>query len=204
MLVRARKSKNQMEATDQVSTHVSESVGSILVRRGTSIMNTSSTRTHSFGMLKSHTYAEFSHREHSRYQPNLQFLARYRRYQLNLQLLPMYAVCSVSTVNVTVPAGYVIPAPLAILIQRSELGDRRLNVYLIGGTGMSRSCLCVILFVLFCGVFLGYHSQARPLVNMLVRTDDPPFLCLLTLITICFTCCQHEPMLSVGNEDRSI
>ena len=116
-----------------------------------------------------------------------QILPRYRRYQLNLQLLPMYAVCSVSTVNVTVPAGYVIAAPLAILIQRSELGDRRLNVYLIGGTGISRSCLCVILFVLFCGVFLGYHSQARPLVNMLVRTDDPPFLCLLTLITTCFT-----------------
>jgi len=148
---------------------------------------------------------KFSHREHSRYQPDLQLLPRYRRYQLNLQLLPMYAVCSVSTV--TVPAGYVIPAPLAILIQRSESGERRFNVYSLRGTGRSRSCLCVILFVLFCGVFLGYHCQAQPSVNLLVRIDDPPFLRLFTLLELCILrdvstrrdfcpCCQL--MMSMG------
>ena len=123
------KVENQMEATDQVSTPISESVGLIFVDLG-NIDHEHLINTYSLclDMLRSHTYAEFSHREHSRYQPNLQLLPRYRRYQLNLQLLPMYAVCSVSTVNVTVPAGYVIAAPLAILIQRSELGDRRLNV----------------------------------------------------------------------------
>jgi hypothetical protein len=148
-------------------------------------------------MLKSHTHAEISHREHSRYQLtdlfrdtigiNLQLLPRYARYQL-----PSRLYISDSTPVLVASVAPTISVRRQALRQRYKVGDRRLDVCSMKGEVPEvQDLVCMIPFVLLVAS-LGYHYQARSC----MRNDYPLFLCLFCVSWVKnVTLCQAEPRL---------
>lgn len=105
---------HQLEATDQISTYMYIS-GSVDIGQWWDTDHENLINTYSLHMLKSHTHAETSHREHSRYQLSLRCCRdiRYLTWHtisrdilgINLQHLPRYSI-----LGINIRTGYSVPA----------------------------------------------------------------------------------------------